>query len=146
MNRRDTVLALVVLGAVPFAANAQQPRKVPPIGFLHPGFLARSTVSMASLRDGLRDLGYIDGETIKIESRWAQGKPETLPGLATELVRLEVDVLVAIGPASVMAAKQATGTLPIVGVDLETDPVASGLATSLARPGKNITGLFLERD
>lgn len=96
------------------------------------------------VRQGLRELGYVEGETIKIESRWGLGKPDTLPGLAAELVRLKVDVLVATAGASVMAAKQATGTLPIIALDLENDPVASGLAASLARPGGNITGLFMD--
>ena len=144
MNRRNTVLALVALGAAPLAAEAQQAQKLPVVGFLHPGFPGVSSLTLTYLREGLRDLGYIEGETIKIEARWAHGKPETLPGLAAELVRLKVDILLATGPPSVIAAKQATGTLPIVANDLETDPVASGLVASLARPGGNITGLFLD--
>lgn len=144
MNRRDTVLALVALGAAPLAAEAQQAQKLPVVGFLHPGFPGVSSLTLTYLREGLRDLGYIEGENIRIEARWAHGKPETLPGLAAELVRLKVDILVATGPSGVIAAKQATGTLPIVASDLETDPVASSLVASLARPGGNITGLFLD--
>lgn len=146
MNRRDTVLALLALGAAPLTADAQKTGKIPVIGFLHPGFpeATSGNNSIVGLREGLRDIGYVEGETIKIESRWGLGKPETLPGLAAELVRLKVDVLVATAPHAVMAAKQATGTLPIIANDLESDPVASGFVASLARPGGNITGLFLD--
>ena len=146
MNRRDTVLALVALGAVPLAAKAQQARKLPAIGYLNPGFPGLTSVGLTvtGLREGLRDIGYVEGETIKIEYRWGLGQPETLPGLAEELVRLKVDVLVAAGPPSVKAAKGATADLPIVAVDLESDPVASGFVANLAMPGRNITGLFLD--
>ena len=143
MNRRDTILALAALGAAPLATHAQPARKIPVIGFLHPGFPGPSGSTYKSLRDSLRALGYIDGESIKIEARWANGKPEALPGFAQELVRQKVDVLVTIARPSIMAAKAATTDLPIVAIDLETDPVASGLVTSLRRPGGNITGLFL---
>ena len=145
MNRRDGVLALLALCAAPRAATAQQARKLPVVGFLHPGFpLAGSTVIVGGLREGLRDIGYVEGETIKIESRWGLGKPEALTGLAEELVRLKVDVIVAVGPPSVKAAKGASADLPIIAVDLETDPIASGLVASLAMPKGNITGLFLD--
>jgi putative ABC transport system substrate-binding protein len=146
MNRRDTVLALVALGAAPLAAKAQQPRELPVVGFLNPGFpgLTSAGLAITGFRDGLRDVGYVDGETIKIEYRWAQGKPETLPGLAEELVRLKVDVIVAVALPSIKAAKAATADLPIVAVDLESDPVASDFVASLARPKGNITGLFLD--
>ena len=148
MKRRDAVFALVALGATPLAARAQPARRLPVVGFLHPGFPATTGAtipqSLAGLRDGLRDLGYIEGENIKLEARWAHGKPETLPGLAEELVRLKIDVLVATAPPSVLAAKHATVTVPIVANDLETDPVASGLVSGLAKPGGNITGLFLD--
>ncbi len=145
MNRRDSVFAIAALGAAPFCANAQPARKIPVIGYLHPGFPPPATnPSMAGLREGLRELGYVDGETIRIETRWGLGKPATLPGFAQELVRLKVDALVAVGPPSVMAAKGATDTLPILALDLETDPAASGLVTNLARPNGNVTGLFLD--
>ena len=147
MNRRETVLALAALSAAPRAAHAQQARKMPVIGFLHPGSAvtiagARNAIFDA-LRAGLRTSGYIEGETIRIEARWAQGKPEALPGLAQELVQQKVDIIVAVALSSIMAAKAATRDLPIVAVDLETDPVASGLAASLAKPGGNLTGFFL---
>ena len=146
MNRRDTLLALIALGAAPFAANAQQPGKIPVIGFLHPGFPSGKVVNLTEIgfREGLREIGYVEGETIKIEWRWGLGKPASLPGLAAELVRLKVDAMVAVGSPSVVAAKQATTALPIVAIDLETDPIATGLVASFARPGGNITGLFLD--
>ena len=142
MNRRDTVLALAALGAAPRAAYAQQARKIPVIGFLDPRF-AGTSPSYDILRTGLRASGYIEGESIRIEARWGEGKPEALPGFAQELVLQKVNIIVAVSPAAVKAAKAATRDLPIVAVDLETDPVASGLVTSLRKPGGNMTGLFL---
>ncbi len=146
MNRRDTVLALAALGTVPLAAHAQPARKIPVIGWLNPGFRGAVTGPSSAyegLRAGLRASGYIEGETIRIEERWAQGKPEALTGLAQELVQHRVDIIVAVSPAAVRAAAAATRELPIVAQDLETDPVASGLVASLAKPGGNLTGLFL---
>lgn len=127
-------------------ATAQQGRKVPLLGLLHPAFPPPSAgvPTVELLREGLRSMGYVEGKTIAIETRWGHGKPETLPGLAAELVRLNVDVLVAVGPAAVIAAKRATAVLPIIAVDLETGPVASGLVANLRRPGGNLTGLFLD--
>jgi ABC-type uncharacterized transport system substrate-binding protein len=141
MNRRDTMLALAAFGAAPLAAKA-----LPVIGFLHPALPSYTGpgASMVGLREGLREVGYVEGETIKIEARWGQGKAEALPGFAEELVRLKVDVLVAVAPPSVRAAQAATRDLPIVAYDLESDPVASGFVASLATPGGNITGLFLD--
>lgn len=142
MRRRDFVtLVGGVAAAWPLAARAQQARKVPVVGFLNPGF--RSGV-LTTLIEGLRDIGYVDGETIKIEPRWAMGRPETLPGLAQELVRLKVDVLIAVARPSIEAARGATADLPIIAVDLESDPIESGFVASLARPGGNLTGLFLD--
>ena len=146
MNRRDTVLALAALGIVPFAALAQPARKFPVIGWLHPGTRGAVTGPSSAydgLRAGLRASGYIEGETIRIEERWAQGKPEALPGLAQELVQQKVDIIVAIALPAIMAAKAASADVPIVATELQIDPVASGLVASLRKPGGNITGLFL---
>jgi putative ABC transport system substrate-binding protein len=93
----------------------------------------------AAFRGGLRELGYVEGRNIQIESRWAEGNYDRLPGLAADLVRLKVDVIVTYGTPAAQAAKGATGTIPIVMAAI-IDPVASGLVTSLARPGGNITG------
>jgi len=126
----------------PLAAEAQQAAKVPRIGYLAPN-LAANPHRLEAFLQGLRDLGYVEGRNLVMEYRSAEGKPERLPALAAELVALKVDVLVA--PASTLAAlaaKQATGTLPIVFIGA-ADPVTSGLVTSLARPGGNVTGLSL---
>jgi putative ABC transport system substrate-binding protein len=93
----------------------------------------------AAFREGLRELGYVEGRNIQVESRWAEGNYDRLPGLAADLVRLKVDVIVTYGTPAAQAAKGATGTIPIVMAAI-IDPVASGLVTSLARPGGNITG------
>lgn len=99
--------------------------------------------SVVALRDGLRALGYVDGETIMLEYRWAAGRVEALPSLAAELVRLNVDILYATGPQAMRAAIGASRTIAIVGNDLEHDPVESGYVASLGRPGGNVTGMFL---
>ncbi len=144
MRRRD-FFTLAALPAMPLAAMAQQARIVPRIGFLYPGFPSTSTESsLAGLTDRLRELGYVDGETVKVEARWGNGKVETLPASAEELVRLKADVLVPIGRPSIEAARAATKELPIVAMDLESDPVASGFIASWAKPGGTITGLFLD--
>src|SRR5690348_2592291 len=113
MDRRDTVLALLALGAAPLAAEAQKAAKVARIGFLS-GCLACGPHLPEAFRQGLRDLGYVEGQNLVIEYRDAEGKLERLPALAAELVALKVDVILAAGEAHARAAKQATGTLPIV--------------------------------
>ena len=126
--------------AVPLTAEAQAPAKVPRIGFLSSRSLADSTHLLESLRQGLRELGYVEGQNIAIESRFAEERPERLPALAAELVRLKVDVIVTAAPAAPEAAQRATNTIPIV-FAVVGDPVAVGLVASVARPGGNITGL-----
>jgi putative ABC transport system substrate-binding protein len=128
-----------VLLAAPLGAEAQQAAKVSRIGYLA-GNLAAAPRLEEALRQGLRDLGYVEGRNVVIEIRDAEGKPERLPALAAELVALKVDVIVAPNTPQALAAKQATRTLPIV-FSFVADPVASGLITSLARPGGNVTGL-----
>src|SRR6516164_10485620 len=140
IGRREFIFTLSGGAAWPLGVRAQQPA-MPVIGFLNPGF--RSNVWTA-LIGGLSDIGYVDGQTIKIEPRWALGRPEMLPGLAQELVRLKAEVVVAVGRPSIEAVRAATTDLPIVAVDLESDPVESGFVASLARPGGNLTGLFLD--
>src|SRR6266480_7524500 len=139
MDRRSTVLALLALGAAPFAAEAQQATKVARIGYLQTNPVTSPHLREAFLQ-GLRDLGYVEGRNLVIEYRDAEGKVERLPALAAELVALKVDVIVTGGgtpPA--LAAKQATKTIPIVFASAP-DPVTDGLVTSLARPGGNVTG------
>ncbi len=131
--------ALAVLLA-PLAASAQQAGKVYRIGYLsYTGCPIRPEI-MGPFFQGLRELGYVEGQNIIIECRSAPGAPDRLPGFAAELVRLKVDVIVAAGTPHALAAKQATKTIPIVMVYVG-DPVGSGLVTSLARPGGNVTGL-----
>lgn len=130
------VLLAVAVLLVPLAPEAQQAGKIPRIGFLAN---VRSPVIEAFLA-GLRQLGYIEGQNIAIEWRLAEGRFDRLPELATELVRLKVDVILAPGPPYVSAAKNATTTIPIV-FALVPDPVATGLVASMARPGGNMTGL-----
>jgi putative ABC transport system substrate-binding protein len=96
-------------------------------------------------REGLRELGYVEGQTIVFEVRFAGGKPERYPGFAADLVRRKVDVLLAIGLPALRAARDATSAIPIVAVDLESDPVQAGFARSFAHPGGNITGCFLDQ-
>src|SRR5437763_7722490 len=139
MDRRDTVLALLALGAAPFAAEAQQATKVARIGYLATN-PATSPRPREAFLYGLRDLGYVEGRNLMIEYRDAEGKVERLPALAAELVALKVDIIVASGTLAALAAKQATKTVPIV-FSPAGDPVGSGLVTSLARPGGNVTGL-----
>ena len=129
-------LALSMLAA-PLAADAQPAGKVPRIGFLTSGFSY-----VEAFRQGLRELGYVEGQHIAIEYRDAEGSYERLPDLVAELVRLPVDVLVVGGSARARAAQQATQTIPIV-MAFSGDPVGTGLVASLARPGGNVTGLSL---
>ena len=144
MRRREFILGLGGAAAWPLAVRAQQ-GKMPVIGFLHPGFPdGIGSPAFSALRDGLRDVGYVEGETVKIEARWARGEPETLAHLTQELIQLHVDVLVPTARPSIEAARAATTDLPIVANDLESDPVASGYVASLAHPGGNLTGLFLD--
>jgi putative ABC transport system substrate-binding protein len=148
MTRRTLgLLVTLALLVAPLGAAAQPPGKIPRVGVLFPGAatgLADPKTVLYGLRHGLRELGYVEGQTIHLEYRFAEWQVARLPGLAAELVRLRVDVLVALAPAAAHAAKDATTTLPIVALDLESDPVASGLVASLARPGGNLTGLFLD--
>ena len=119
-------------------AEAQQPGKVPRMGYLA-GNLGRDSPNAEALRQGLRDLSYIEGQNVAIEFRSAEGNMDRLPGLAAELVRLKVDIIFAASGPPAAAAKKATSAIPIIFVGT-VDPVASGLVASLARPGGNITG------
>jgi len=140
MNRREGVLALLALGAAPLAGHAEQPpRAVPRIGFLVSETRSGQASRIEALRAGLRELGYIDGETIVIDVRTADGDYGRLPALAQALVEHKVDLIVTFGVKAAVAAQRITKTLPLV-IPATADPVASGLVRSLARPDANITG------
>ena len=137
------VVWLVVLALAPFPlAYAQQPKKVPRIGVISPAFPSAAAPFIEAFREGLLDLGYIEGKNIVVEARYGEGKEDRLPALAAELVHLRVDIIVAGGGNATLAAKNATKTIPIV-MASASDPVGSGLVASLARPGGNITGSTL---
>jgi putative ABC transport system substrate-binding protein len=138
---RLTFSITLLLGGLfsPVAAEAQQAAKAPRIGYLA-GNLAASPHLHEAFRQGLRDLGYVEGRNVVIEYRDAEGKYERFPALAAELVALKVDVIVAANSLAVLPAKQATRTIPIV-FTVAANPVGSGLVSSLARPGGNVTGL-----
>jgi putative tryptophan/tyrosine transport system substrate-binding protein len=150
------VLALVsnlfALLATDAYGQASQPKPsagIPTVGVLYPGvsdpaITGRRFSVVFALQEGLRELGYVDGQNIVLMHRWASGKSEMLPDLAADLVRLKVDVLFAVGSQAIRAAMAASRTIPIVATDLESDPVEGGYVASFARPGGNVTGLFLD--
>ena len=145
---KKTALASILFAgallAVAVIAQAQQPKKVSRLGYLSPVNPATDSRRAEGIRLALRELGYIEGQNIAIEYRYAEGKHDRLPGLATELVRLKVDIIVvAGGTAAVQATMNATKTIPIVMVGGGADPVRAGLVESLARPGGNVTGLTI---
>jgi len=140
MDRRTFTRALAGSLAAPFASHAQRPAKVWRIGFLSNATRPADGAPPAALRQALAELGYEDGKNVTYVGRWAETKFERLPELAAELVGLEVDVLVTAGAPASEAAKKATSTIPIVFV-APGDAAATGLVTSLARPGGNITGI-----
>ena len=141
-NRKWLGLSVIpfVLVVAAVGAQAQQPTKIPRIGYLTNSALSADPKSREAFRQGLRDLGYVEGKNIVIEWRSSEGKRDRQRALAAELVRLKVDVIVAIGSGDILTAKEATTTIPIVMVQ-GGDAVGSGFVASLARPGGNITGL-----
>src|SRR5262250_2164931 len=143
MMRKITALAVGALFlALSGSAEAQQPKKVPRIGYLSSADAATDSARAEGIRLALRKLGYIEGQNIAIEYRYAEGKLDRLPELAAELVRLKVDIIVvSTGDVTIRAAKNATKTIPIIMMGSGTDPVEAGFIDSLARPGGNVTGL-----
>ncbi len=141
MDRRTLLMGSIGLLAAPLVAEAQQAGKVARLGYLFLGAAGAESNTVEGLRQGLRDLGYLEGQTIHIEYRYAD-HPERLPELAAELVGLKVDVILAPGTAVTRAVQRTTTTIPVVSTS--GTPVESGFATSLARPGGNITGLSLD--
>jgi putative tryptophan/tyrosine transport system substrate-binding protein len=141
MKKKQVLFALATFIVASFhLADAQQPGKIPRIGILPPGPISERVHLWDAFRQGLRELGYTEGQNIVIETRHAAMRPALLPDLAANLVLSKVDVIVAAGDPAIYAARYATTTIPIVMV-AGADPVGSGLVTSLARPGGNLTGL-----
>src|ERR1700747_2923829 len=143
MGRKAVIVLLVGLALAPFRlGEAQQPKKVPRIGYLVSGSPSstREVGQVEAFRQGLRELGYVEGQNIAIEYRYDDGVEERLLYLATELVQLKVDVIFTSGTIATQASKNATKTIPIVMTSV-TDPVGTGLVASLAHPGGNVTGL-----
>ncbi len=140
--RRRNFIALLGSAAVawPLAARAQRPEKVPTIGFLGPLSQSAQSTWTAAFVQRMREHGWIEGRTVAIEYRWAEGRRERFAEIAAEFVRLNVDVIVTAATDAVIAAKKATSVIPIV-FGTAGDPVANGLVASLARPGANVTGL-----
>jgi putative tryptophan/tyrosine transport system substrate-binding protein len=144
MKRREFItLFSGAAAAWPLAAGAQQPARTGKIGVLHPGQAANVSMRIAAIREGLSGPDTRESG-LEIIVRLADGELARLPTLATDLVNQRVDTILAAGPPAVRAAREATTTIPVVAVDLESDPVASGLVASLARPGGNVTGVFLD--
>jgi putative tryptophan/tyrosine transport system substrate-binding protein len=141
IGRRDFITLLGGAAAAwPLEVSAQQPAKLPIIGYLGPSTRSVDAHRLGALVQRLRELGWIEGRTIVIEYRWAEGRNEHLAKVTAEFVRLKVDVIVTAGTAAVVTAKQATSVIPIV-FAVAGDPVGTGLVASLARPGGNVTGL-----
>src|SRR5262245_24526659 len=144
MRRREFITLLGGAAAAwPLAARAQQQAKLPTIGFLGPTTPSAQSQWVAAFLQRLRERGWIEGRTVTIEYRWAEGRTERYAEIASEFVRLKVDVIVTYGTPQATAAKQTTSVIPIV-FALAGDPIDSGLVASLARPGANVTGLSLQ--
>jgi ABC-type uncharacterized transport system substrate-binding protein len=141
--RRRRFLAAIGVGGIILPASVGRAAGVPVVGILvqSPAFRSRS---VEQLRNSLREIGYVEGRTISVDVKSAGGRAEPFPLLAAQLVTRKVDVVVAIGPAALKAARAATTGIPIVALDLETDPVEAGYAKSIAHPGGNVTGVFLD--
>jgi ABC-type uncharacterized transport system substrate-binding protein len=147
MKRRRFIVGVGAILTAPLIAEGQSPA-VPIVGILAPGGRPEpgrpGLAHLAAFREALRDLGYVEGRTIALEVRWDDNKPDRLPPIAAEFVRRGVNIILAGGTAGTVAAKQATGTIPIVMAASGVDPVQLGLVASVARPGGNVTGMMLQ--
>jgi ABC-type uncharacterized transport system substrate-binding protein len=147
MKRREFITTLLggAAAAWPLAARAQQPARLPLIGLISPLTQAAAVRNVEQFRKGLRDLGYVEGRSVALELRFADGRPERLPEVAAALVTLKPDVILVGSSAGILAAHQVTQAIPLVMITLE-NPIALGLIKSIARPGTNITGTWLAGD
>jgi ABC-type uncharacterized transport system substrate-binding protein len=144
MRRRQFVRLLGGVAAWPLAARAQQPSKSAKVGILYPGMAAALPSRVAGLREALQAAGYREPDNIELIGRAAEGDPNRIAPLATELAERKVDVVLAVSPAGVHAALAASATIPIVALDLESDPIANGWIKNLSRPGGQVTGVFFD--
>src|SRR5271154_953287 len=146
MQRREFIAGLGAAGmaALSNAARAQQPGRLPVIGYLGPSSPENTGPSTAAFLQRLRDLGWVEGRTVTIAHRWAEGRPERVAEIAAEFVRLRVDIIVTTSSNDAIAMKQATSVIPIV-FAVSSDPVGTGLVATLARPGGNVTGLSVQQ-
>jgi putative ABC transport system substrate-binding protein len=145
MKRREFITLLGCAVAVePYAAGAQQVSKTAKVGLIYPGMAAALPSRVAGLRDGLQTAGYREPDNVEFLARAADGDPTRIAPLAVELAERKVDVIVAVSPAAVQAAQAASTTIPIVALDLESDPITSGLIKSFSRPGGQVTGVFFD--
>jgi len=141
--RRVILSGLLSLIGVPALVSAQSTRAAGKIGYLHTATISSTNYALLIMRPIWQQLGYVEGETVLLRS--GESDPQRLSAIVTELISLEVGVLLVVGPAAVKAARQTTTTQPIVAIDLETDPVRSRLIASFGRPGSNVTGLFMDQ-
>jgi len=145
MKRREFITLLGgAVAASPLAARGQQPVEVPRVGFVYSGPKAAMAPRMWSILTGLQASGYAAAAQVEIVARFAEGDPDQVGALVNEVIAKNVKVIIAVAPPVPRAARRATLTIPIIAIDFETDPVASGMAATLARPGGNITGVFLD--
>ena len=142
MNRREFIALSGFLASS--TVFAQEPAKVPRVAFLYPGPQQAAVTRIEAMLSGLRSQGFTAPAKVELVVRATEGDPSLIPSVVAESIERNVDVIFAIGSAVLQAARSASRTMPIVAVDLETDPIASGVAASLARPGGNITGLFFD--
>jgi putative ABC transport system substrate-binding protein len=142
-TRRIFLVRGLAMLALPFAARAQPAAKIPRVGFMAASNRSAVSARVEAFREGLRELGYVDGKNIALEFRFAEGKPDRVPMVAAELVRSKIDVIVTGGALDTRAAREATTTIPIV-MAQDNDPVESGFVASLARPGGNVTGVVAD--
>ena len=144
IRRRHSLVLLGGAAVVSPPSWAQQDKKIPIVGYLHPGMQALGSATMNALRRDMGDQGLVNGQTVQLVERWGEGKPERLQQGARELVERRPDVIVAVARPSIEAILALSRTVPIVIADLENDPVAMGWATSVSKPGGNVTGMFLD--
>lgn len=144
MRRRDFIGLLGGMTAWPIVAQGQQTTKIPTVGFLYPGTAAAAPPRIAAFLAGLRAGGFREPEDVKIVAKVTAGDAQLLDAMTADLVKRKVDLILAISPTAVRAARSATTTIPILASDLESDPVDSGFIASVSRPGGNVTGVFLD--